>query len=210
MVDYAETLRVTPTTVLPKKISKNAFVHEFEDGKTKAVNLSGAKCDAEMQWDYISEADRETILDWYHDSAKANGMARTFYWEDPKSGRTYEARFMGPLRTSFVPGNLQSVDKIAVRLNITGIFHGVSAVCEVLASICSMSTGVGLNGVSAISETTSTDGAITIGISIQGVAAISEVTSTPGSLYAGPYNRLTEDGDYRITEDGYYRITEEI
>jgi hypothetical protein len=116
MVDYAKTLKVTPTTVLPKKMSRNSFLHEFEDGKTIAVNLSSLKYDAEMQWDYISEADRETILDWYHDSAKANGMARTFYWDDPRSGETYEARFMGPLKTSFVPGNLQSVDKIAVRL----------------------------------------------------------------------------------------------
>jgi hypothetical protein len=116
MVDYAQTLSVTPTRVLPKRMSKNSISHRFEDGRVRTKNLSVTKYDAEFQWDYISAADLETILDWYHDSAKANGMARTFYWDDPRSGETYEARFLGPLKTDYMVGNLQSVQKIPVRL----------------------------------------------------------------------------------------------
>lgn len=116
MVDYAQTLNVTPTRILPKRMSRNHFEHRFEDGRVWIKNLSATKYDAEFQWDYLSAADLETILDWYHDSAKANGMARTFYWDDPRSGETYEARFMGPLITAFEPGALRSVEKMPVRL----------------------------------------------------------------------------------------------
>lgn len=121
MVDYAQTLNITPTRILPTRLSKRAAVHRFTDGRIRAYNLSTTVYDAEMQWDHISAADRETILDWYHDSAKANGVARTFYWSD-RRGQSYSMRFMGPLESVFEPASLQSIARIPVRLKKLALY----------------------------------------------------------------------------------------
>jgi hypothetical protein len=114
--DYVAFLDVTPTKILPLRHSFNHVQHNFEDGRVRTQNLSSVKYDIELQWDYISSADLETILDWYHNDSKANGMARTFYWRHPRTEILYVARFLGPLRTSYEPGFLQSINKIPMRV----------------------------------------------------------------------------------------------
>jgi hypothetical protein len=101
---------------MPRRISRNKVVHEFEDGRQRSKNLSTSKQEVELQWDYISDADRSTIMDWYHNADKANGTARTFYWTDPRSGNTEVARFLGPLVTVYEAGQLQSISKIPLKV----------------------------------------------------------------------------------------------
>jgi hypothetical protein len=114
--DYSVVLEVVPTRIMTRKRTRNNFEYEFEDGQTRVVNLSDVKEEIELQWDYISETDRETILDWYHNSSKANGIKNTFWWEDPRSNEIEVVRFSGPLKTVFQPGFLQSIDKIKLKI----------------------------------------------------------------------------------------------
>jgi len=116
MVDYAQTLSVTPTRVLPKRFYRNHKEYRFHGPAVDIYHLSDTLIDAEMQWDNITDADRSTIFDWYHDSNKANGSAKTFYWAHPRDNEVFETRFLTPIMTVFEPG-LKSIDKVLLRLH---------------------------------------------------------------------------------------------
>jgi len=91
-------LSVTPHVVLSAMGDKTQQIHSFDDGSVGVVSLSDTSYfEVTLQWARIPESDAGTILDLWHDSAKANGRENTFYWQHPTDGHTYVARFMGPL-----------------------------------------------------------------------------------------------------------------
>lgn len=116
--DYtAATFSVKPTTVLPQAGKKSQVVHEYDDGSVSVVGLSSTSYfDVELQWAYISPTDYSTLMGFYHDATKADGMRKTFYWLHPVDGKYYTVRFMSPLRTSFDPVGHRSVDVINLRV----------------------------------------------------------------------------------------------
>lgn len=117
--DYTATeLVITPQNVMVEKGAKNQISYEMDDGTYYVVSLSDSYFTIQLQWDWLSLADAETILDFYHDSNKANGMENTFYWEHPLDGNTYVARFISELsRTdSHKKPNAKEVGTISIRI----------------------------------------------------------------------------------------------
>jgi hypothetical protein len=116
--DYTATeLTVSPTTVMPVVGDKVQYLHDFDDGSISVVTASNQSIfDLELQWEYIGSADHATIFDFYHDPVKANARARTFYWTNPVDAKSYTVRFLSPLITRYVPGLLQSISAIRVRV----------------------------------------------------------------------------------------------
>ncbi|MFO8016709.1 MAG: hypothetical protein R6U32_06395 [Candidatus Woesearchaeota archaeon] len=98
--DYTATeLQVTPQRTITEDGNKNQVVHEADDGTISVTTFSDDSIfTVTLQWDVLEEADANTIVDFYHDSTKANGRERTFYWHHPTDGNIYTVRFMGPLQ----------------------------------------------------------------------------------------------------------------
>ena len=121
VADYtSRELNVTPQNVLPEEGSKKQTKKEFDDGSIAVVTLSGqTRFNVSLQWDVLTHEDAGEILNFYHDSTKANGMENTFYWRHPIDGHIYVARFLGPLRQvrrAKYGGQYREVSEIQMRI----------------------------------------------------------------------------------------------
>ncbi len=116
--DYtATTLTVTPQQTMTEAGERRQIVHEFDDGSVDVVGVSDQSYfTVTLQWTYITEAECVTILDFWHNVAKANGRKRTFYWEHPTDTKTYVVRFMSPLSKTYSPGLLQGITSCTLRV----------------------------------------------------------------------------------------------
>jgi hypothetical protein len=129
MYDYLSTvtptytatiLSVTPQMVLPATGKKSQVLHEFDDGSIGVISKSSSSYfDVSLQWDILISSDAGIIMDFWHDTNKANGMENSFYWQHPADGHTYVAHFMGPLTTVYTQGrgaDYKEVQQIELRI----------------------------------------------------------------------------------------------
>jgi len=69
------------------------------------ISLSNdAYYDVFLDWAFLSASDQGTLMDFYMDTAKANAMARSFYWAHPVDGHTYVAQFISEFTSVWVAG----------------------------------------------------------------------------------------------------------
>jgi len=114
---HLDVLAIAPQKTINNPGRKNQIVHEFEDFRNAVVSVNSSNIfEIEMQWDYLTESERSTILELFHAETKANGSARTFYWAHPIENNAYVLRFLAPLRTVYKPG-LQGVETIKCRVH---------------------------------------------------------------------------------------------
>ena len=114
-----DTLTVNPQRVLTEAGAKNQVVHTGDDGTEEIVTLSNVtRFYATLQWDTLPEASAGTIFDQYHNTAKANGIANSFYWDHPTDAHSYCVRFAGPLSRNIRPGSLHGI--ASVKLKVLG------------------------------------------------------------------------------------------
>jgi len=94
--DVESTLSVDPQQVMMVSGQKEVEIHQGRGRSEERIILSDAsKFWVKLQWNYLSEADHSTLFDFYHDSAKGCGTARTFWWSPPVQydSHTYVVRF---------------------------------------------------------------------------------------------------------------------
>lgn len=106
--DYSTTtLSVSPQRVFTEWGEKNQVVHLFDDGSERGISLSDDSIfTVRLQWADISEADAGTIVDFFHDTSKANGITRSFKWDHPTDEHTYVVKFRSALpRSIYVEGS---------------------------------------------------------------------------------------------------------
>ena len=116
--DCNDVLAIAPQKTINNPGRKNQIVHEFEDFRNAVVSVNDLSIfEIEMQWSYLTESERSTILELFHDKTKANGSARTFYWQHPIENNMYILRFLTPLRTVYKPGSLQEIEMIKCRVH---------------------------------------------------------------------------------------------
>jgi len=118
IADYtATTLTVTPQQTMTESGERRQIVHEFDDGSVDVVGVSDQSYfTVTLQWTYLPDADCSTILDFWHDTMKANGRKRTFYWQHPTDTKTYVVRFMSPLSKTYTQGMLQGINSCTLRV----------------------------------------------------------------------------------------------
>jgi hypothetical protein len=115
--DYDYTLTIAAQGKVTEEGYKNQVVRLADDNSEERVTLSdGSLFYISWDWAQLSEADSGTILDLYHDSAKANGMGRSFKLTAYDS-HDYVVRFDMKLQRS---GNSSSRWGISVRMRILG------------------------------------------------------------------------------------------
>jgi hypothetical protein len=116
--DYATTtLSIGSTTVLPQIGDKHQIKKDFDDGSVSVVGVSANNVfEVQLQWNYISDADHDTLMDFWHDSSKGAGMMRTFCWEHPIDGYVYVVRFFSPVTSSYTEAGHISVSNVTLRV----------------------------------------------------------------------------------------------
>jgi hypothetical protein len=99
--DYTTTtLTIKAQGVVTEEGQKNQVIHLADDNSEERITLStGSIFYVSWDWAQLSESDAGTIMDLYHDSAKANGMGNSFKWT-AHDGHTYVVRFAMPLTRS--------------------------------------------------------------------------------------------------------------
>lgn len=112
--DYTTTtLSVDPQNVLTEEGEKVGVIHKSDAIDEERISFSNDSVFVvTLQWDAISESDAGTIVDFYHDASKGNGMSRTFQWAHPSDGHTYVVRFDGKLPRTIYPAAYQGITNI--------------------------------------------------------------------------------------------------
>ena len=117
--EYTTTeLSITPQVEMAEEAIIPQVQYEFDNGGLDVVTLAGVYFKVTIQWDYLSDTDGATILDFYHD--KTEGMKKSFYWQHPLDGNTYVARFSTPLTIRDV-ARLLAKDLPPIQLIIEGV-----------------------------------------------------------------------------------------
>ena len=89
--DYDETLDVTPQEVLQEEGTKNQAVYSGDDDSDVIIPFNNTSIFyVRLKWNTLLESDAGTIFDFYHDTAKANGIARSFKFTDHGGSDTHE------------------------------------------------------------------------------------------------------------------------
>ena len=107
----------TPQKILGEKGSLNQVVHIGDDESEERIGFSTKRIFyVTLQWDFLSEADAGTIMDFYFDAAKGNGRIESFKWAHPTDGHTYVVRFDCDLTREIEPGSIHGIKKITFKI----------------------------------------------------------------------------------------------
>lgn len=115
--DNDVTLQVTPAEV-SEIGSRNQVVHLGDDETEEVVDLGGGSSifKAVLRWSAMSASDAGTLLDFYHDSAKGNGMADSFKWDHPTDGHTYVVKFRSDVQRAVRQSTVFSYTEITLKI----------------------------------------------------------------------------------------------
>jgi hypothetical protein len=118
--DYNAFFSVCPQNFIPEMVSGSEKLLIGYDQSEERISLSDRpECFVKLQWEFLSEADAGTILDFYCDTAKAKRTTRSFKWAHPTDGHNYVVRFADPMEREISSGIIMSVREI--RLKILGV-----------------------------------------------------------------------------------------
>ena len=116
--DYTTTtLYVNPTTILPQTGDKTQYVYELDDGSVSVVGVStNTFFNIELQWDYITNDEHTTLMDFWYSETKGAGRRRTFYWFHPIDEKIYTVRFTSNITSSYHNSGYLSVNPITIHV----------------------------------------------------------------------------------------------
>jgi hypothetical protein len=114
--DYSTTqFDVTPQEVITEEGEFRQKTVEFDDVSVGVLTKSTTPIFLfSLRWPVLTEVDANTIYDFYFDTAKAKGRARTFEFPHPTDGNTYIVRFWSTM--SRETRYLRSINEIKLRV----------------------------------------------------------------------------------------------
>ena len=116
--DYNVLLDISPQGTVSEESSKNQTIHLGVDGSEERISFNTSPIFyITIGWNALSESESGTVFDMYNDSAKANGMMRTFKYAYG-DGHTYVVRFDTKLTRS--GQHLEKMGIQGVRLKVLG------------------------------------------------------------------------------------------
>jgi len=115
--DYTATqFNVSPQEVMIETGEFRQKCVEFDDATAGVLTRSTTPLFLfRLQWPILREADAKTIIDFYFDTAKAKGKARTFEFPHPIDGETYVVRFWSDISRQFYPVNM-GIAEVALKV----------------------------------------------------------------------------------------------
>jgi len=103
-IDYtAEILSELPQGTFTEDGSGGMIARMAEDGTERRLELGGAKpvFFVTFDWDLLSAALQDTLLDWWANATKGRRGANTILWAHPTDGHVYVVRFDFTFKRSF-------------------------------------------------------------------------------------------------------------
>lgn len=114
--DYNYTLSITAQEIVSEEGFKNQLIHMADDNTEERITLNtGSVFYVDIPWPILSESDSGTIMDLYHDAAKANGIGRSFKWLS-HDGHTYVVRFDCKLDRTTGPALQHGIPTVRLRI----------------------------------------------------------------------------------------------
>ena len=116
--DYsATTLSIKCKVELIERGKFSQEVHEGDDTSEEVISYSTTPVlFVELQWPTTSESDTGTIMDFYLDTAKGYGFARSFKWTHPVDGHTYVVRFRSEIVRKYKPSYDGAIREISTQI----------------------------------------------------------------------------------------------
>lgn len=118
--DYAYTLSIAPNNEISEDGGRKVQINEADSGTPEVVVLGGSTTfDVDLEWENISKADSDTILDIYHDANKGAWGSRTFRWAHPTDTHVYTVRFIGKVPRVT---NMMNYRTITAKIRVEGYY----------------------------------------------------------------------------------------
>ena len=122
--DYTTTkLVLTPHNVMSERSEKNQVIHTADDSSEERISFSNSNIFwVALNWSTITEEETGTILDFFFDPSKGNGITRTFLWKHPTdtwcqtAANYYIVRFTAAVARDIQPASLYDVKSIKLRI----------------------------------------------------------------------------------------------
>ena len=122
--DYTTTkLVLTPHNVMSERSEKNQVIHTADDSSEERISFSNDNIFwVSLNWSTITETETGTILDFFFDPNKGNGITRTFLWKHPTdtwcqtAAQYYIVRFTAAVARDIQPASLYDVKSIKLRI----------------------------------------------------------------------------------------------
>lgn len=117
VADNNYTLAVNPHGTIVEEPSRNQAIHEFDDGSEERIDLDEGKpvFYVQLSWNLRDESTSGTIWDFWLDSAKGNGMAKTFKWTHT-DGHTYVVRYASNLPRALEDAKIHGFANVRLRI----------------------------------------------------------------------------------------------
>jgi hypothetical protein len=114
--DYTATqFDVSPQEVMTEQGEFRQKTVEFDDVSVGVLTKSTSPIFLlSLRWPVITEVEANTIYDFYFDTTKAKGKARTFEFPHPTDGNTYIVRFWSTISREI--RYLRSINEIKLRV----------------------------------------------------------------------------------------------
>ena len=118
--DYSATLTVAAQRTMLIEGSKSQVVHTGDDASDEVITLCATTTFyVSLQWECINESDAGTIFSFWHDSSKANGLARSFAWTnyaEATDQHTYIVKFAEPIPRTIMNPNLHAYTNVKLKI----------------------------------------------------------------------------------------------
>lgn len=116
--DYtAATLTLRSQRVLSELPVFNQQVYHADDGSEEVITRhNNVMFHVRLQWPAIESSDSGTILDFFCDTAKAKGFARSFQWTHPTDGHTYTVKFRSNIERQVMLGDLFGIVNCSLKV----------------------------------------------------------------------------------------------
>jgi len=118
--DYDATLDIKRDVEITEEGEKNQVIHLGDDNSEEIISFSDDSIlYANINWNLLKESEAGTIYDFYHDSTKANGMARSFKWihyGEKTDQHTYTVRFASKMPRELKSGDVHGIKNIKLKI----------------------------------------------------------------------------------------------
>jgi len=85
---------IHPQGILTELGEKNQKVHIGDDLSEERISFSDDTIFlVTLSWETVTESESGTLIDFYYDSTKGNGIQQSFKWAHPDDGYVYVVRF---------------------------------------------------------------------------------------------------------------------
>ena len=116
--DYsAVTLTLRSQRVLSELPAFNQRVYYADDGSEEVITRhTNIIWHVKLQWPAIEGSDSGTVLDFFCDTAKAKGQARSFQWAHPTDEHTYTVKFRSNIERQVMDGSLFGIVNCTLKI----------------------------------------------------------------------------------------------